>query len=371
METFAGDLNLAASSVAALGQQMKLLAQGESLYAAFGKIPDTRLLCPQSTEEWEIQTFNLKMEIPSRFSTVDQVGDWVNNCAFLNREVVGGFLTEPGHEPVLEYIARHISHLNEKNGLVDNLKVFFAVVGALETESLENGPERIQTLLEYFANGFCEYNKLEIKDPLLIADISYILLKMSTAMHSGRKLSSLQNFLADIRAMNSSLAALPSRAISDIYHDFAAIGPFKRIAGRPSPEYLLMRPLRSEWMTVFFGFNDNEPTDYLVSVSKSVIYLFSGEEKTPIGCIPLEFVSVSLSRLLQWTIELYSCHGASVPFVKFDKEEYYTQKISGSDIVSIQSILLRIPDQSIEILHSWFDLIEGCCWKCRQPDDGV
>jgi hypothetical protein len=361
----AGAGAVTAATVAALGQQMKLLAQGESLFAAFGDIPDPRLCCPQSRAEWEIQTFNVTMQIPNRFGTVDQVGDWIKDCAHLNREAVGKCLTTVGHEPVLEYLSFLLGNLNAKLSLVDNLKIFFAVTGAVEIEGLESGDARLRTLLEHFAKGFCAHSAAELQ-ARLVADIGAALLLLSRGMRSGQPAASLQNFFVDIRALNASQDVLSSRVISDIYNDFISIGPFKRIKGRKSPEYFLMNPLRSEWVTVYFGFDDNEPKEAWVVVTKSVLYLFVGEEKRPYGCVPLQFVRVSLGRLLLWTVELHSCRGAGVPFVRYDSDEYYNQTIGFGDIACIPFISLRIPDQATDILHSWFDLIESCCWSCRQ-----
>ena len=244
MEDAEGETALLKKSVEAMGLQMKLLAEGESLFAAFGDIPDTRLLCPQSREEWEIQTFNVNMQIPNRFGTVDQVGDWIRDCAYLNRETIGRFLSETGHEPVLEYLSQYLGKLNDHRGLVDNLKIFIAVTGALELDSTGDSSTAVKVLLEYFAKGLCDHNALEIRDWSLVADIGFTLFQMSKRMRNGQAITSLQNFFVDVRALNASQNVLPSRVISDIYSDFSATGPFKRITPRKCPDYFLMTPSR-------------------------------------------------------------------------------------------------------------------------------
>ena len=304
------------------------------------------------------------MDIPNRLSTIDQVGDWIKDCPYLNRSTVCVFLTEPDHEPVLEYISYFLSNLNSNTGLVDNLKVFLGVVGAMENPEVEADSTTIQRLLEQFSKGFCDSNVLSIQDWKLVSGICMILLQMNKSMRNNEQITTMQNFFVDIRALNSTAQNLPSRIISDIYNDFTTIGPFKQIQGRKCPDSVLMTQLRSGWMTVHFGLDDEEPRELWVVVSSKSIYLFTGVEKRPYGCIFLPHVRVSLGRLLQWTVELHSKDGIGVPFVRFDPEAYYCQNISYSDVSCIPFIALKIQDPSSEALYSFLDLLESCCWNC-------
>lgn len=356
------------AGIAQAAKSVETICTAALLHEEFGEIPDPRIHIPQDARDWEILNFNLRMEIPNRFNSIEEVSVWIRDCPYLNRQTVGIFLTEAGHELVTTSLSKMLLALHDGSNLVDSIKIYFAVVGIMSLDGVESAMVRTKTLLEHFAKAYCDLSSAVINDWLLVADIAGVLLQMSRGQNSGAPPVSQQNFFVDIRAINSNRNILPSRVVADIYNDFTATGPFKSILAKSGHAFYLSDSLKADWMSVSLGY-EGEKKDVWVVVTLPTIFLFITDAKQPFACIPTKFVRASSSHMGPWALELHPFSGHFVPLMKLvDSTSGDTEGDwwSTTRLLRVPFVSLAVMDQRTSTQKVWLDLIEDCSWNSRR-----
>jgi hypothetical protein len=352
-------------------KSVETLCNAALLHEEFGEIPDPRIHVPQDARDWEILNFNLRMEIPNRFNSIEEVSVWIRDCPYLNRQTVALFLTEAGHEAVTASLSKMLLDLHDGSSLVDSIKIYYAVVGIMSLDGVESAMVRTKSLLEHFAKAYCETSSAVISDWLLVADIAGVLLQLSRQQNNGTPPLSQQNFFIDVRAINSNRNILPSKVVADIYNDFTATGSFKPILAKSGPSYYISDSLKADWLSVTIGY-DGEKKDCWVVVTVSTIFLFITDAKQPFACIPTKFIRASASHLGHWVLDIHSFSGHFVPLIKLVDSTFGDTEgdwWSPSRLLRVPVISLATLDQSSRTQKAWLDLIEDCSWKNRHHGD--
>lgn len=363
------DAESIAASVRSATRLLHGIADAEAARRVWGHIPDLRNMAPDNDEEWEIASFNMKLELPPRLvSSPAAAAEWLKTCPHLSRKAVAALLFQSSSAQIVEILASQFAEADvTKNAvLVPNLRLFVAVTGIMEAIGSENPPvNSIRLLIDTFSKRYCDKAQLGMIEPRLVTGISMILIQWSQAALYGRPIPSLQDFFVEIRQGNWTQKALSSKLISDVHREFTNTGPFRAIKGKALKEHLLAQPVKAGWAYWCSSHHNNEFKLVWIGLTRHALLLFDGEERLPFAFIPMQYTHVVLGRGVSNTIEVHPFEGETLRLIRM---------LRGSDSVSTHfpdriinlpfiSIKFQIEAADIYSVPEWFDCMERVAFE--------
>jgi hypothetical protein len=321
-------------------------------------------MAPDTEEEWEIASFNIKLEVPSRLrASPAAAAEWIKTCPHLSRKAVAALLFQHTSTPIVEELASQFATIDAtKNAvLVPSLRLFVAVTGIMEAVGSENPPlNSVRLLVDTFSTKYCDKEQVGITEPKLVAGISMVLIQWSRAALFGRPVPSLQDFFGEIRQGNWTQKALSSKLISDIHKEFVNTGPFRAIRGKALKEHLLCAPLKTGWAYWCPSHHSNEFKLVWIALTRHALLIFDGEDRLPYAFIPMKYASVVLGRAVLNTIEVHAFEGETVRLIRMLRGSEAINTSFSDRIINIPFITIKFRVEALDIYYvpEWFDCME-------------
>lgn len=306
------------------------------------KPPNLLNFYPQSSEEVEIQRFNLIGEIPSRLNSPEKIAAWLLETRTLIRSQVGivltsKTLTRPTDKQssrdnivaawALEAVAKKICSLDVSEGFIEGLRIYLPAVGAITPSKSLSGYEfvhdetRLHTLLQEYCKGHLLYSRSPILSwrensdsntmslsfsyvSILTEICHHIVLLYKSLSNIDRPVPTLnQDFFATVKSLVSRQAnmfQITPQVINDLFHSVVSgpcLTPFS--PSDKAPSYLFASVIKSGWVNIGFNSDSDVMLKSWIRLTRNALYVFVDQFTVHVqGCIPLEYLRPQLSDML-------------------------------------------------------------------------
>lgn len=382
-------------------------------------IADFQYYTVSTLTEYEIQAFNVSLNLPSRLKEPGEIASWLLETDKLNRLAVIKFLSMDNQlcSETLEELAVKICSLEMVNTFAKGLKVFLPATGILDLDNdITNSDNGYNKFLHYdddnddsgdkkkelealynrifhvYSRSHQTYcaNKLlpHIANVDIIARVGRLMLELDRNLNAALKPASfiMTQFVDAMRQLMASnkLRPLTMREITDIYDDASLGRPLIPLAIPENvPSYLFSSKSKlCGWVSIGFAIDDPARQRLWVTLENNALYFFTNcmydyQDVSPIYCLPLGNVQVLVGdghdNLL---IELWPIDGTMAPLLAVGLTEAQCSDVHIS-IPTVTGVTYHIcivmdvcPDSKNTViqtlLDNWVDYLETTCWNCRR-----